>query len=243
MNSIAVQQQVQQALQAQDFSRVVQLGREVFAREDGDEFLSAWVASKAYEHEVESGFGLLEDFVTRYPKSLHLPRVYLADLYSRVDLFESATEHARYYLRLVKERTWLLNPVTQEGICRAFLLLTCAYTQLGARSYSLRVIDYAMRQKLTPATRASLENERSRLQEELRQPEHAAQNQRWERFFATGEGAASLQELCEQRACPQLARRLEILARAFAELPHFSIDVTEIFLLLVEKDQHALTLS
>ena len=72
---------------------------------------------------------------------------------------DPATQLAREYLRLVKEKGSLGPrlaefPNVRLGASKAFLVMTAAYTHMGARSYSGRVLQFALRfgrEKTAPA--------------------------------------------------------------------------------------------
>src|SRR5437870_4333545 len=68
-----------------------------------DEEPLAWVAAMMYENSIRSAFDLLETFVDRFPESLHLGRIYLADALAQAGQFDTATDHARIYLRQAQE--------------------------------------------------------------------------------------------------------------------------------------------
>lgn len=243
MSTLARQKEIQDALDADNHVEALQLARAVFADEHSDEFLAAWTASAMYECNVSAGFDLLDAFIRRYPNSLHLPRVYLADIFSCSELYEPASEYARYYLRQVKERAWLLNPIIQDGLSRSFLLLTCMYTELGARSYSQRVLHRSFSHKLTDAGRQAIQAELARLQEEMRLPENQALDDAWETFFELGHGATELHQMCMQRDCPMMARRIELLEANFRDNSAFKVDANEMFLLLFESDEQTALLN
>lgn len=243
MSTIAQQKQIKDALDAGQYVEALQLARAAFADEPLDEFLAAWTANAIYEHNIDQGFDLLEAFIKKFPQSLHLPHVYLADIFACSELYEAASEYARYYLRQVKERAWLLNPIIQDGLSRSFLLLTCVYTQLGARSYSQRVLHRAFGHKLTDAGRQAIQAELARLQEEMRLPENQALDDAWETFFELGHGATELHQMCMQRDCPMMARRIELLEANFRDNSAFKVDANEMFLLVFESDEQTALLN
>jgi hypothetical protein len=94
---------INKALANNQLGEVESLARQAFADSAADEGNLAWVAAVAEEKGVPSASEFLELFVSRYPASLHLPRIYLADNLARAGRFDEATESSRRYLRLAKD--------------------------------------------------------------------------------------------------------------------------------------------
>src|SRR5262245_34943665 len=137
------EQLIRAALRKADAAACEAAAREAFDDQTVGEDGLAWVAAMMFENDIRPAFDLLETFVERFPESLHLGRVYLADLSAQAGRFDQATDQARVYLRQARDRNVLPTladrPIVQDGVSRAGLLLTAAYTELGARSYSTRV--------------------------------------------------------------------------------------------------------
>ncbi len=167
---------------------VERLARQAFADSAADEGDLAWVAAAAEEKGVSAAPEFLENFVSRFPALLHLPRIYLADNLARAGRFDEATEHARRYLRRRKTREPFeklgSTRILRHGVSHAFLLLTAAYTELGARSYSEGVLRHALHFDLVPDFIQKIQQELARLAVEMRDPANKATNERWNAFFA-----------------------------------------------------------
>jgi hypothetical protein len=226
---------INQALTNNQPGEVEKLAREAFDDPTADEGNLAWVAAVADEKGVPSAAELLELFVSRYPASLHLPRIYLADSLVRAGRFDAGSEHARRYLRLAKDAkifaTLGSTRILRHGVSHAFLLLTAAYTELGARSYSEGILRHALQFDLVPEFVASIQQELARLAKEVRDPANKATNEKWNAFFASGNGADALYETCTSRGFPILAKRVDLLDGNFRFNPQFKVGETELYLL------------
>jgi hypothetical protein len=226
---------ITQALANNQPGEVEQLARQAFADPAADEGHLAWVAAVAEEKGVASAPEFLESFVKRFPASLHLPRIYLADNLARAGRFDEATEHARRYLRLAKDaaifETLGKTRILRHGVSHAFLLLTAAYTEPGARSYSEGVLKHALHFDLLPDFVANVKQELARLANEMREPANKARNEKWNSFFASGSGADALYEMCTSRGFPILAKRVDLLEGNFRFNSQFEVGETELYLL------------
>jgi hypothetical protein len=211
--------------------------RAAFKDRFASESLLGWVAASMYEGDVRAAFDLLEVFISRYPNSLHLPRVYFSDVLSRANRFDQATDHARVYLRHAQEVGALTNlgehRFVQQGVSRAFLLVTCAYTELGARSYSKRVLKYARQFAIAENWLETFTLEQLRLDAELNEPDNKAVDDKWDRFFLGGNGIESLYTICAQRKFPLMAKRLELIEASFRFSRSFKVDEQETLLLAI----------
>jgi hypothetical protein len=227
-------------------SKAASIAREAFANDKEEEHVLAWVASSVYEREISSAFDLLEEFMVRFPNSLHLPRVYLADILSRASRFDQASDLSRYYLRLAHESGVLpelaSKRIIQEGVSRSFLLLTSAYTTLGARSYSRRVLQFGLGFGLAERWRGVIENELHQLGNELQQAEFADEDSKWECFFGTGAGLDGLYKKCIDGGFPLMARRIDLLEGNFRFNASFVVDTSETLLLAVEVEDNGFML-
>ncbi|MEN9489676.1 MAG: hypothetical protein RJA63_125 [Pseudomonadota bacterium] len=229
---------IRELLEASQQSEAASVARDAFADKKSGEHVLAWVASSMYERDVIPAFDLLEEFVIRFPDSLHLPRVYLADILSRASQFDKATDLARYYLRLARDSNVLSSldsrRIEQEGVSRSFLLLTSAYTTLGARSYSKRMLQFGLGYALVDRWREAIKNELLQLERELLQTDEADLDSRWETFFCTGAGAGDLFSKCSDEGFPRMAKRVDLLEGNFRFNGAFQVDVSEAFMLVVE---------
>jgi outer membrane protein assembly factor BamD (BamD/ComL family) len=220
--------------------------RAAFKDRSNGESLLAWIAANMYEGDVRPAFELLEDFVNRFPNSLHLPRVYMSDVLSRADRFDQATDHARVYLRQAQEVGALANLAehrfVQQGASRAFLLVTAAYTELGARSYSKRVLQYARQFAIAENWIETVAKEQLRLDDELKESDNKIVDDKWERFFSTGNGIETLYTICAQRKFPLMAKRLELIEESFRSNANFQVGEQEILLLVLVSKGNACAL-
>ena len=136
----------------------------------------------ADEKGIPAASEFLKTFVTRFPASLYLPRIYLADGLARAGRFDEATDHARRYLRLAKDgkvfETLGKTRILRHGVSHAFLLLTAAYTELGARSYSEGILKHALTFDLAPDFVGKVQQELARIAVELRDPANKTTNER-----------------------------------------------------------------
>lgn len=234
------EERIRAALVDKNFQEAEKTARQAFADSKVDEHVLAWCAASIYERQVESAFDLLGEFVNRYPHSLHLPRVYLADILSRNSHFDQASAHARHYLRLARDAGLLPDlldkRIAREGVSRSFLLLTSAYTTLGARSYSQRVLEQSQQYALVDRWKSIVEQELEQLTKELESPDLAALNKIWQDFFATGQGADFLFKKCSDEGFPIMAKRLDLLEGNFKFNPTFQVDDEELFLCIVENE-------
>ena len=234
---------INQALTNNQPGEVEQLARQAFDDPTADEGKLAWIVAVADEKGVPSAAGFLEIFVNRYPASLHLPRIYLADTLARAGRFDDSTEHARRYLRLAKDSGVFENlgntRILRHGVSHAFLLLTAAYTELGARSYSEGILKHALHFDLLPDFIANIKQELARLAVEMRNPSNKATNEKWNAFFANGSGADALYEACTNRGFPILAKRVDLLDGNFRFNPQFKVGETELYLLVEVTNENA----
>ncbi len=218
--------------------KAASIARKAFTNKKTEEHVLAWIASSMYEREISSAFDLLEIFVDRFPNSLHLPRVYLADILCRASRFDHATDLARYYLRLAKDSdvfpTLSTKRILQEGVSRSFLLLTSAYTTLGARSYSKRLLQYGLSYELADRWKEIIKNELLQLDSEVKQIQHADFDKKWELFFNSGAGANELYQKCNDEGFPRMAKRVDLLETNFRFNSSFKANTDEVLLLVIE---------
>jgi hypothetical protein len=235
------EQRIRDALESGKTGEAEKLARDLFLDKKSEEHVLAWAASVLFERGVHSAIDLLESFINRFPDSLQLPRVYLADILSRASRFDQSTDQARYYLRQAMEAGAFGEPsksrIIQEGISRSFLLLTSAYTTLGARTYSMRVLNYALQQELPAKWQEILNNELATLAQELRKEENHELDKKWESFFSSGDGADELYGMCEKNGFPLMAKRVDLLEGNFRFNAGFKLDTREILMLALQSDK------
>lgn len=236
------EERIRTALNNDNFKEAEITAREAFADKKADEHILAWVVASMYERGIDSAIDLLEVFVNRYPDSLHLPKVYLADVLSRASRFDQASDLARYYLRLAKDAGVFPDlgskRIIQDGVSRSFLLLTSVYTTVGARSYSRRVLEYGLQYELSAKWKELIKIELSRLEQELLTPENEILDDKWEVLFSSGVGADELYKKCIDGGFPIMAKRIDLLEGNFRFNPSFKIDLQEILMLVFESNNH-----
>jgi len=174
--------------------------------------------------------------------SLHIPRVYLADLHALSRRYDIASYHARIYLRQCKDNGKLKNiqssQIVREGVSRAFLLLTSVYTEIGARSYSERVLRFALKYSLSEKYKDHINKELRRLEEEKQNSSNRELNNQWEQFFLDGSYRIDLYKMCISKKSPLLAKRVDLWEGNFRYNSEFSIDEEEILTLVLETDEN-----
>lgn len=118
--------------------------------------------------------------------------------------------------------------------------MTSAYTELGARSYSVRVLDVAKR--ISPAAAAQyFDPELVRLKEELHDSENQKRDSLWEEFFSSGSNIDQLYKLTE--AYPLMQRRIDLIEGQFRFNSEFKVEEEEIFWILCgDKSTNTFTL-
>src|SRR5690606_33574017 len=155
--------------------------------------------------------------------SLYPVQVDWAERQVRRDQFDDATNEARAYLNRVHEQGISIvsqdHDAVRDGCSRAFLLLTSAYTEVGARSYSARVLEFAMLLQLEPFWQHRFRAEHRRLTEEVQEPMYRRVDDQWEAFFRKGKGADKLVKRCDKFLMPVLAKRIETIAGLYREDP------------------------
>lgn len=155
----------------------------------------------------------------RYPESVLPAQAFWSSVLTLMGKLDDATEEGRHYLSKVKEKGLMASvgrePSLQIAVGIAFLSATAAYTELGWRSYSLRILNLALQSELTPTKREYLVAERRVLESELTGPEAARQDGQWEEFYRNGAGANELVALCDGKGFPTMAKRVELLESEF----------------------------
>ncbi|MCB2156455.1 hypothetical protein KQI84_16390 [bacterium] len=211
-----------------------------------EEDFSAWCAGVAHGVETASAMELTARFIERYPFSLHPVQVDLAEMLVRNDQVDEGSNEARAYLNRLhqmglRDQISVADAV-EDGVCRAFLLLTAVYTQVGARSYSSRVLGYAMLIQDHPYWSQQYRMELMRLERELEDPVNRRADQAWEEFFRCGKESEELSEEFRKLGYRVLSKRIETLAKYFADEPDFRPGDDEIFQMLYRTDKGAFVL-
>ena len=201
-----------------------------------------WGILVACEFKLQCSGKYLHWFLKHFPQSVIPVKVEYAGFLADSGKEDSATRVAREYLRLNRDCGNLSPeisklPTIRLGVSKAFLLLTAAYTTMGARSYSGRTLKYASQFPLDPGYLGNYQREMDRLRQELQEPHNRELNARWEAFFKSGEGANELFELCKSKGYEILARRVDLLEGNLRFNPDFRVDAKELFLLEMEMQQ------
>ena len=118
-------------------------------------------------------------------------------------------------------------------------MLTAAYTELGARSYSEGILKHALHFELLPDFITNIKQELARLAVEMRNPSNRATNEKWNAFFASGSGADALYEECTNKGFPILAKRVDLLDGNFRFNPQFKVGEAELYLLVNVTSENA----
>jgi len=228
---------VRHALDSNQVAEAQRIATEAFSLKQADEEMLAWISSVLYERGVSCAPDFLEQFVQRHPSSLHLPRVYLADALSQNDSYDLATDHARTYLRLSKDAGVFTDlgsrRILREGVSKAHLLMTAAYTELGSRSYSERLLRHGLNLGMTEKWTQTINDELNRLATEKRNAKELDMDHQWEKFYSTGEGASPLHEMCIANRYPLMAKRIDLIESNFRWNSSFTLDDNEMLMLVM----------
>lgn len=237
-----IHEDLRPAFAAKNDKKVGALLEELFAAipEDRDKaggYIS-WSILSGIEFQMQAVLPYIDRFLAEFPTSLMPIKAELAGLLANQERYDEATQLSREYLRLVRDGGLLqkldTNNFVRMGVTRAFLTATSAYTMLGARSYSRRLLAYALRQDLDPNTAPALEKEHANLREELQDPGNKRLNDGWEAFFATGAARDHFISYCEHQKYPMMARRVELIETNMRFNADFRVDENEFFLLVRE---------
>ena len=220
---------------------------EAFEDPTTDENTLEWIAGNVFERNVRNAFGVIPKFVDRFPDSLGLPRIFLAQLCEN-EQPDDCTELARYYLRAAKNRDLFdklgdMN-VIRAGVSRAFLLVPAAYKSVGALTYSIRVLSLGLKLKIQDDLRRLFQEDIDKLSNELRQSAAVQSvNNQWETFFSTGRGANDLYERCKKFGFENLAKRIDLIEGQFRFNSLFKVTDDELFLLVHQTSDGAFILA
>jgi len=219
---------------------------EAVADYEGEEDFVAWCTSVAHDMRCEGATSLLAQFVDQFPLSLYPVQVDLAESLILAGELDQGSNEARAYLHRLNDagiaQTVVESEFLGEGCLRAMLMLTAVYTELGARSYSRRVLEYALLLPCAPEWRQRFQAEHVRLGQELRDPAQASADRMWEALFHRGECGEEVTQLCKRQKAPILAARVGTISRLFSSEPGYRPNDDEMFQLLYETDRGALIL-
>lgn len=233
-----------EALNKKDIDKIKRLSIKAFDKEIENENLLGFICGVIFENQMYDLKDLFFKFRDKYPFSLHPVRVFISDLLTRVNRFDDATTESRFYLRAVLENKQLENPqneIIKSYIGKAFYLTTCVYTEVGARSYSKNIINYAnsiISDKWHNEYWSKVyADEIERLDKELQEDNNKAINDKWNNFFKTGENSSELYELCMKNDFKDMARRVDLIESNFRFNPEYKVDIQEVFMLISEGNQ------
>ena len=211
----SITKQAYEALQAGNEKQFIDICQAAFADPAASEDDLAWLVGNSIQSQIQPGIPYIYSFLERFPDSLHPISILYAGLVLDGVLpadnrFDAASQTARLYLRRVKDAGLLQSdrPEIQDGVAKAFLQLTAVYTEAGARSYSVRVLELGMQLIAVPYWHDVYQQEMTALQNELQQPAYAEQNTVWEQFFQQYEHVQALHDQCVQAGFATLAQRL-----------------------------------
>ncbi|MBX3729933.1 MAG: hypothetical protein KF858_12165 [Candidatus Sumerlaeia bacterium] len=233
--------QLQECMEREDLPALAEAVEQAFEDYHDDESFAAWCAGVAHGHSVENAPVMLARFMEAFPLSLFPSQVDWAEHLVARGQVDDASNEARAYLNRVHAKGLQSqvenHDLVRDACSRAFLLLTAVYSEAGARSYSRRVIEHAMLLDLEPYWQQRFAHELRRLADEAADPQLASLDALWESFFQRGESLGALLDLCARCRVPILSRRLETMARGFAEQPGWKPGDEEIFQMLYRTDQ------
>lgn len=236
-------EELRPTLETRNDSKVSRLFNELAAHSETEpekvEVHLGWGILVACELKLPCTGEYLHWFMETFPDSVQPVKIEYASYLVNTDQPDLGSQLAREYLRLVRDAIGLSEELAEHrllrrGVGKAFLLLTAVYTCSGARSYSRRVLQYAMGRPVDPAFAELYESELNQLAEELQNPEEQEVDQLWDTFFQRGENADQLFELCREREFEILATRVDLIEGRFRFNPDFRVDEDEIFLLVHE---------
>jgi hypothetical protein len=164
----------------------------------------------------------------------HGAEIRLADIYTGQNRLDEATARARRFVSKLRgteeEKNLSQHPILLNMVGRCYLLMTAAYTHVGARSYSRRLLEKAIGLKLPETFLFKMKNELSTLNQELTKPENAQLNEKWELFFKSGTCYQELHTYCLARSAPHLAKRIEVIAENFKSISDYEVNESEMLM-------------
>ncbi len=198
-----------------------------------------WGILVACEFKLNCVGKYLQWFLQNHPNSILPVKIEYADYLAATGEHDGATHLAREYLALIEAKGSLnesINtfPNIQRGVSKAFLLLTAAYTTVGARSYSKRILEFAGKLPLDSTYLKHYGIELQRLDDELAQPTNEGIDRTWEDFFQTGKNADTLFNLCKLKKCEILADRVDLLEANFRINSNYAVEAEERLMLIYE---------
>ena len=207
---------IQNHLDRQERKPLQELINQAFDEYGDEEEFSAWCTSVAHGMECENAPDLLAQFIERFPLSLHPVQIDLAERLLHSGYLDHGSNEARAYLARISQ-SGLADFMKQydlvrDGCSRAFLMITAIYTEMGARSYSKRLLEFAMMHPLDDYWLHRFQSEHLRLGDELRRADVRRYDKLWEAFFERNENVEKIVKICEDHHASILARRVTVLA-------------------------------
>jgi hypothetical protein len=230
--------EILKALEKNDLTQVVKLSESAFDKEPQNEELLSYVSAIIFEKQIWSAVKLIPEFVNRFPYSLHAIRIYFADILSRQNRFDASTTEARIYLRLVKDNNLLencSNDIIKNSIGQGFLFLTSAYTSIGARSYSSRVLKLGSKY-VSDYWKNIYSDELKMIDKELQETNNRESDSKWEDFFNTGNNSDSLFKLAKNSGFDDLSKRVDLIESNFRFNSSYKVNELEIFQIIYENN-------
>ncbi len=176
----------------------------------------------------------LEAFCDENAETPHGAEIKLADYYAGLDKLDETTARARRFISKFRgtetEKNLSEHPVLVTMFARCYLLMTAAYTRLGARNYSKRILNKALTLQLPKAFEDRIRKEVQTLDTELKIESNLALDTKWEAFFTNGFNYSELHEICKASQYPQLAKRIELIEGHFKFDSNFKVDETEMLM-------------
>lgn len=219
---------IKQALASGNVSDVVNGLETSLANDEVGEHELAWALGVVFENNFFEAFRFIPAYLEKYPQSLHPVRIFYADLLVRQGQLDLAADEARFYLRFLLDSKLIDDlqgkPILQDGVARAWLILSAVYTEVGARSYSKRVVETGLKYSLPSPWVETFNEELSQLNGELQSREMKALDEKWERFFASSDGWEDLDSCCQEKKFSLLKKRIELLKDSSKFNPSFNFN-------------------
>lgn len=239
---------IQTHLERQERRPLQDLINQAFDDYGDEEEFAAWCTSVAHGTECENAANLLAQFIERFPLSLHPVQVDLAERLISSGYIDHGSNEARAYLARVCQpglaETMSKHDLVRDGCSRALLMVTAIYTEMGARSYSRRLLEYAMMLPVEHYWVSRFQSEHLSLGEELRRVDASRYDKQWEAFLSSNKDAGRIAKLCRDHNAPILARRVEVLSESrVGATPCEPLGDDEFFQLLYQTEQGAWVLA
>lgn len=197
------------------------------------EELTGWAIFTARQHNIASSARYVLWFKDKFPESFMPVRIeYAAHLLDN-SRHDESTCVCRQYLRDLKDNGYFKkfggNILISDGAAKAFLLMTIAYIKVSARSYARRILEKGLQYPFDLDWKTRLVDKIVQIEEGLKEHQNSNFNNHWEEFYQTGSGAETLIEICHQRDCPRMARRVKLIEENFKLVPDYNPGKEEMF--------------